>query len=225
MTQLLQASTISLDRLEAVAHLQEVETLAFFPEWQLDPPNLTDWERESLDRIRVGYFNLLRKPPLLENAVRMAVLYPLLFVAGFYLNPFQARPEQSVTIALEDEAGVRIEGRADVLVFKENLWLMAIESKQAQISLEAGIAQLLTYMLGATQGDSPQTVPVFGLLTNGSHFLFAKLGPVQRTGTQGAEASIQYALSDEFVLRRQQNELYTVLGILKQLAIAIARKG
>lgn len=124
-----------------------------------------------------------------------------------------------MTIVLEDEASVRIEGRADVLVFKENLWLMAIESKQVQISLEAGIAQLLTYMLGATEGDSPQTVPVFGLLTNGSHFLFAKLVPAS-----GEETQTQYTLSDEFVLRRQQNELYEVLGILKQLALTVTDK-
>jgi hypothetical protein len=42
-----------------------------------------------------GYLNLLKKPPLLENAVRMAVLHPLLFIAGFYLSPFQVKPEKS----------------------------------------------------------------------------------------------------------------------------------
>ena len=80
-----------------------------------------------------------------------------------------------------------------------------IESKRAGISLEEGIAQLLAYMLGTPNPEKP----IFGMLTNGSHFLFAKL-------VKGETP--QYALSDEFVLRRRENELYRVLSVLKRLA-------
>jgi len=53
VTQLLQASTIHLNPLETVTNLQEVVDLQFFPEWQIETPQLTDWERESCDRIKV----------------------------------------------------------------------------------------------------------------------------------------------------------------------------
>ncbi|MEB3338176.1 MAG: restriction endonuclease subunit R, partial [Leptolyngbyaceae bacterium] len=61
------------------------------------------------------------------------------------------------------------------------------------------------YMLGSPDPSKP----IFGMLTNGGHFLFAKL-------VQGEIP--KYALSDEFVLRRHKNELYDVLKILKSLA-------
>ena len=49
--------------------------------------------------------------------------------------------------------------------------------------------------------------PLFGLVTNGSNFIFLKLVN---------QDVPYYALSDEFTLRRG-NDLYTVLGILKRL--------
>lgn len=205
MTQIIQASVIQIDELESRFGLREVLDHQFFQEWQDDLPEIGDWEKESLDRLKVGYLNLLKKPPLLENAVRMAVLHPLLFISGFYLSPFHVKPEKSVTISLEDEDNLIIEGRMDALVLKEQFWLMVIESKRAGISLEEGIAQLLAYMLGTPNLEKP----IFGMITNGSHFLFAKLvkGEIP-----------QYALSDEFVLRRRENELYRVLRVLKRFA-------
>ncbi len=205
MTQTIQASVIKIDELEFQFGLQEVVDDQFFREWQDDLTEIDKWEKESLDRLKAGYLNLLKKPPLLENAVRMAVLHPLLFISGFYLSPFHVKPEKSVTISLEDEEGLIIEGRIDALVLKEQFWLMVIESKRAGISLEEGIAQLLSYMRGNPNPEKP----IFGMLTNGSHFLFAKL-------IKGETP--QYALSDEFVLRRRENELYRVLSVLKRLA-------
>lgn len=205
MTQTVQASTLQIDDLESSFGLQEIVDPQFFREWQDHLPEIGAWEKESLDRLKAGYLNLLKKPPFAENAIRMAVLHPLLFIAGFYLSPFTVKPEKSITIALNDEEGLIIEGRIDVLVLKEQFWLMVIETKRAGISLEAGMAQLLAYMLGTPNPDKP----VFGLLTNGGHFLFAKL-------VHGETP--QYALSDEFVLRRRENELYRVLSILKHLA-------
>ena len=138
----------------------------------------------------------------------MAVLHPLLFIAGLYISPLQVKPEKSLRIALEDEDETIVEGRIDVLFLKNQLWLMVIESKRAGIALEQASAQLLTYMLGSPNPDRP----TFGMVTNGGCFLFAKL----------VKAEIpQYALSDMFVLRRQENELYQVLKILKSLASSV----
>ncbi len=52
---------------------------------------------------------------------------------------YDFKAEKSVTISLEDEDGLIIEGRIDALVLKEQFWLMVIESKRAGISLEEGI--------------------------------------------------------------------------------------
>ena len=61
---------------------------------------------------------------------------------------------------------------------------------------------------------SPNTgLPTFGLVTNGTHFAFLKL---ERQGVP------RYAVSDELTLKRQNNELYQVLGALKKMGLATA---
>ncbi len=204
MTQTLQAAKILLNELEARTGLREAIDAEFFSEWRQDLPDLDDWERQSLDRIRAGFFNLLKQPPLLENTVRMSVLDPLLFTAGLYLAPFFARPEQSISILLSQEDTTEVEGRMDALVLKDQLWFLVIEAKRAGISVEEGVAQLLAYLWGTEWVDRP----VFGLVTNGHSFLFAKLLKSEKC----------YALSDLFALRRQENELYSVVRVIKYLA-------
>jgi hypothetical protein len=80
-----------------------------------------------------------------------------------------------------------------------------IESKQTEFSLQPGIPQALIYMLSSLRSAQPP----YGMVTNGSNFIFLKL--IQ-------QGSPRYALSDEFTLLRHNNELYKVLQILKQLA-------
>ena len=81
---------------------------------------------------------------------------------------------------------------------------MVIESKQAKFSVEAGLAQILAYML-----DHPNSNKrCFGMITNGGSCMFVKLlkGEVP-----------QYALSDLFGITNQRNNLIDVLKILKCL--------
>lgn len=204
MTPAISAATLSLSELEAKFTLQESTDSQFFREWQDNLPEIGAWEKESLDRLKAGYLNLIKKPPLLENAVRTTILDPLLFIAGFYLSPFTLKLEQSIQISLADDENTVIEGRIDILVLKEQFWVLVIESKRAAISLDESIAQLLTYMLATPNPEQP----IFGMLTNGGHFLFIKLVLGETP---------KYALSNEFGLRRQENELYTVLRVLKKL--------
>lgn len=203
MVQTIQASVIPIDELELRFGLNQVESDQFFREWQDDLPEITMSEKQMLDRVKAGYLNLLKTPPLLENAVRMAVVSPLLFFADFYLYPFHIKSEKSVRISESDE-GVIVEGKIDVLVLFQQLWVMVIESKQAAFSIEAGLAQILAYMLANPNPEKPS----FGMITTGGSFIFVKL-------VKGETP--QYALSDEFVLRKRGNELYSVLSILKRL--------
>ncbi len=204
MVQTLSAQEITLEKLREKFSLELVENDNFFPEWQYELPEISATEKQRLDRVKASYSNLLEDPPILENTVKMVVLSPLLDLANFYLSPFRIKSEKSIKISLEDE-GVIIKGKIDVLVVCEQIWLMAIESKQAAFSLEAGRSQLLTYMLANPNSNQP----TYGLILNGNSFRFFKLVK--------AETS-QYAVSRIFDIFNPGNDLYYVLSILKRLA-------
>lgn len=205
MVQTIQAKDITLHELETISGLQLVEDDQFFREWQDDLPEITDSEKQRLDRVKANYFNLIKYPPLLENTVKMVMLSPLLDLADFFLSPFHVKSEKSVEIAEEDE-GVIIKGQIDVLVLREQLWLMVIEAKKAAFSIEEGLAQLLAYMLATPHPKKPG----FGMITTGGSFIFVKL-------VQGETP--QYATSRVFELRNPGNDLYRVLSVLKQLGV------
>ncbi|OQY55604.1 MAG: restriction endonuclease subunit R [Candidatus Parabeggiatoa sp. nov. 2] len=203
MSQPIHASDISLHDLETQFCLQRTFDENFFSEWQGDLPEITDLDKQLLDRLKAGYFNLIKYPPLLEDTVKMAVLGPLLYFAGFYLYPFHTKSEYSVKISNRD-GEVIVDGKIDVLVLKEQFWIMVIESKQAAFSIEAGLAQILAYMLA----NKNQEKPCFGMITTGGSFVFIKLVKSEMP---------QYALSRVFELNNPGNDLYTVLTVLKQL--------
>jgi hypothetical protein len=204
MVATIQAREITFPELETIFYLDEVDDDQFFREWQDDLPEVTDAEKQILDKVKEGYFNLLRHPPMLENAVKMAVVSPLLLLADLFLPPFQFQAEKSVKLVSEDE-GTIIEGRIDVLVLQNDFWVTVIESKKASYSVEVGIPQLLAYMLANPNPDRP----CYGMVSNGGYFLFLKLVHGQRP---------KYASSELFYLRKKNgNDLYQVVRILKRL--------
>ncbi|AFZ49088.1 hypothetical protein [Dactylococcopsis salina] len=178
----------------------------FFREWQENLPEITDSQKQYLDQVREGYFNLLEHPPLLEGVVKMAILDPILFIGGFFLSPFYIRSEQPIDIALEDQ-DVVVRGRIDSLVLQEQLWLMVIESKKFAFSTEEGLAQLLVYMLANPNPEQP----TYGMVTTGGSFLFVKL---LKTETP------QYTTSRLFGTRNI-GDLYEVLRILRKLTAVV----
>lgn len=203
MVQIIQAQDIDLRYLIENFGILVVEDNQFFREWQEDLPEISDSDKQLLDKVKAGYLNLLNYPPLLEDVVRMAVLDPILFIADFYLAPFYVKSEQSIDISEEDD-GVIIRGRIDTLVLKNQLWVMVIESKRASYSIEAGLAQMLAYML-----DNPNPEkPCYGMITSGGTLIFVKLVK---------EESPKYATSKLFATRNP-GELYSVLKILKRLS-------
>ncbi|MEG3895585.1 MULTISPECIES: restriction endonuclease subunit R [unclassified Microcoleus] len=204
MVNILQAQAVNLRDLIDQFGIQLVEDEQFFREWQDDLPELTDLDKQLLDKVKVGYINLLNYPPLLENVIRMAVLDPMLFIGDFYLAPFYVKAETSVEIVSEDE-GTIIRGKMDTLVLKDQFWVMVIESKKAGFSIEEGLAQILAYMLCNPNPNKPS----YGLINAGGSFIFVKLVK--------AEVPL-YALSDPFDIRRRGNDLYTVLKIMKRLS-------
>ncbi|BAY33621.1 hypothetical protein NIES2107_55210 [Nostoc carneum NIES-2107] len=204
MIQVIQAQNVGLADLEKRFGLRQSESEDFFPEWYNYLPEITDLEKQYLDRVKTNFLRLVKRPPILENAVKMVVLSPLLDLAGFYREPFLLATEESIEIAIKDKDEI-VRGRIDVLVIQEQLWLLVIESKRASFSLLEAIPQAIAYMLANPYPEKP----IFGCVTSGEDFQFIKL--IQQDKSE-------YALSDKFTLSKRENELYQVLRILKKLS-------
>lgn len=209
MVQTIPATKVTLYDLEQQFQLTQVRESSFFQEWQTDLPALTPAEKQRLERVQLSVANLERRA-LLENTVKLAVLAPLLDLAELFLPPFFISTEDAISIEAADN-GLVIQGRIDILVLKEALWLLVIESKRAEFSPKVGIPQALSYMLAAPQ----QNLPVYGLVTNGTDFVFLKL-------VFGEAPS--YGRSRQFVLG-QDHDLEAVLQVLKRLAGILKNNG
>ncbi|MDY7024059.1 MAG: restriction endonuclease subunit R [Cyanobacteriota bacterium] len=196
-------SQLSLRDLKQQFNLSRTNDPNFFTEWTQDFPPLSELEQNILDRVKRNYLYLTEERPLVESFVNMVVLSPLLDLAGFYQPPFRIEVEKSLQITLENEQKT-LEGRLDFLVVKEQLWVVALESKRSSLSIELAIPQVLVYMMA----NPNPNYPIFGLITNGEFLLFLKLlqQPIP-----------EYDLSEIFWLRRRANDLYPVVQILKGL--------
>ena len=202
MVQTISAEKVTLYELEQHFGLVQVEDADFFLEWQTDLRPLTKVEQQRLERVKMAYENLARRS-VLENTVKLVVVAPLLDLAGLFFPPFYVSTEEEVNIEVAD-AGIAVRGRMDVLVWKEQLWVLVIESKRAELSLKVGIPQALAYMLAAP----PTQRSLYGLVTNGSNFVFLKLERQDKP---------RYGRSREFVLEND-GELETVLQVMTRLA-------
>lgn len=208
MVQTIAAEKLTLYDLEQQFKLQHTEDESFFSEWQGSLPELTDSEKQRLARVRATVANL-EKRSVLENTVKLAVVSPLLDLSGLFLPPFYISTEDSVEIEATNEEIV-VRGRIDVLVLKGQLWVLVIESKRAEFSPKVGIPQVLSYMLAAPNGDLPR----YGLVTNGTDFIFLKLL---------CQDVPRYGRSRQFILG-QDRDLERVLQILKRLAEIVGQE-
>ncbi|YAF97935.1 MAG: type I restriction endonuclease [Nodularia sp. CChRGM 3473] len=202
MVQVTQGKDITLAQLIDDFGLQLAQEPQFFLEWQQDLPELSDLEKQLLNEVKAEYLHL-SKYPVLEPVVKMVVLSPLLRLAGFYQPPFYIVSEQEVEVSSEDE-GTIVRGRIDILVFHPPFWVLIIEAKRAQYSLEIAIPQALAYMLSNLDSEKPR----YGFISNGREFQFIKL---TKQGTP------RYALSYTLSLNRDE-DIYTVVKVLKHLA-------
>ena len=195
-------SSLTLSEVKQQFGVSEVESSDFFPEWRSDLAEVSDLEQSWLDKLKADFLSL-EQYPLHEELVKMAMLGPLLSLAGFFQYPFYPQAEAEVFFTAKDGEAVA-RGRIDVLVVRSQLWVAVVESKNKRFSLIEAVPQALSYMMMSPNAG----FPTFGFVTNGTHFAFLKLE---------RQNSPLYAISDELSLKRQGNELYQVLGVLKSL--------
>ncbi|NET84435.1 MAG: restriction endonuclease subunit R [Moorea sp. SIO1F2] len=194
------ANQITLYDLRVKFGLERTDDEQFFQEWQDDLPELTELEKKELKEIKRDYLHLSERP-MVETIVKMVVLSPLLKLAGFYRHPFYITAEKVVEITSQDQETI-ITGRLDLLIYTPEFWVLVIEAKRADYSLEVGIPQALSYMLGNIESERP----AFGFITNGPDFIFLKLSK---------DNTPKYGESDSFSLRNKTG-LEQVLKILKR---------
>ncbi|NET34827.1 MAG: restriction endonuclease subunit R [Cyanothece sp. SIO1E1] len=204
MTQVIPASTLTLYEVIEKFNLHEVRDPQFFSEWQDLPAELSGYEQHWLDQAKEDFLSLA-KYPLHEEIVKIVVLAPVLSVAGLCRAPFVPAAEKQVEIAFgQEEAEEVIRGRIDLLILHQNLWVATIETKPKQSDVLEALPQALSYMMANPQDH----YPLFGLLTNGNHFIFLKLIKQDQPC---------YALSELFTLLRYDNDLYKIVTILRKL--------
>ncbi|MBE9059783.1 restriction endonuclease subunit R [cf. Phormidesmis sp. LEGE 11477] len=202
MFKVLQANRLTLREVKDKFQLRLENSSDFFTEWQDASCEIDEHGKETLDQAQAGFL-YLTEYPVQEALVKMVVISPVLSVAGFYQQPFRTFAEKAMSIAVEAEEET-IRGRIDVLVVDGSLWVSVIEAKGSQFSLNIGLPQTLAYMASSQQ----QERPYFGLITNGTEFVFVKLQ---------ADTGL-YALSKTYSLNNPGNDLYEIVGVLKKLS-------
>jgi hypothetical protein len=204
----------SLSDVERFFGIVQAGDRTFFPEWQTDLPEISGSETTVLNQIRDRFRYQRKLRQVAESMVNVLVVSPLLGLVGFYDPPFQMRAEGTISIQTivpidsDDETEtITLRGRVDFLVLQNQFWQAIIESKETSFDIEMGIPQILAYMMGA---PAKQNV-MFGMVTNGTHFVFVKL---QRDRNL-------YGFSNTFSTLSDVNQLSDVLQVLKKISRVI----
>lgn len=149
MVQTLQASKLNLHDVKTKFQLQQTAMADnfFFDQLLQNAPDLSDFEKQILDRTKQQYLYLSERP-LLEVTVKMVTLSPLLSLGGFYDPPFFTTLEESIEVVSQDGTEI-VRGQIDVLVLQNAIWVVVIEAKSIQFDVMMALPQALTYMMAS----------------------------------------------------------------------------
>ncbi|UUO16583.1 type I restriction endonuclease [Dolichospermum heterosporum] len=176
-------------------------SLDFFTEWHDQLPAINPNDRTNLEILWKRYLYHRSGGHLLENTVMLLLVSPLLTVAGLYDPPFRIKAEESVQITIADSEET-LQGRIDLLVLQDRLWVIVLESKKTMLSVWSALPQTLTYLMASPNTDLPN----FGMLTNGDDIVFVKL------------ENQHYAISRVFAPLSTQSELESACRVLCKIA-------
>ena len=83
----------------------------------------------------------------LRSQYQISILGPLLLLADCFLPPFKIHAEKTIELSDELEDGVVLRGQLHIVLIKHSFWVMAIEPKRPTYSIEAGLPQLIYYLI------------------------------------------------------------------------------
>jgi len=173
----------------------------FFREWCDQLPALDSSDQANLEILWRRYIYHRSGGHLLESTVMLLLVSPLLTSAGLYDPPFRIKVEESVLVNISDSEAT-LQGRIDVLVLRERLWIVVLESKKTMLSVWSALPQTLAYLMASPNGDHP----TFAMLTNGDDIVFVKL--------EGKE----YGMSQVLAPLVNQGELEVAWQVLRKIA-------
>ncbi len=181
--------------------LSRSESEDFFTEWHDQLPEINSSDRTNLEILWQRYIYHRSNGHLLESTVMLLLVSPLLTVAGLYDPPFLIKAEESVQITIADSEET-LQGRIDVLVLRDRLWIIVLESKKTMLSVWSALPQTLAYLMASPNSD----LPTLGMLTNGDDIVFVKI------------ENKHYALSRVFAPLSTQTELESACQVLRKIA-------
>jgi hypothetical protein len=181
--------------------LRRSESKDFFSEWYDQLPEIKPSDRNNLEVLWRRYIYHRSSGHLLESTVMLLLVSPLLTITGLYDPPFLLKAEESVLIEIADSEET-LQGRIDVLVLRDRLWIIVLESKKTMLSVWSALPQTLAYLMASPNGDRP----TFAMLTNGDDIVFVKL--------EGQ----QYAMSQVLSPLVNQGELEVAWQVLRKIA-------
>jgi hypothetical protein len=180
----------------------------FFAEWHDQLPEINTNDHTNLEILWQRYIYHRSGGHLLESTVMLLLVSPLLTVAGLYDPPFRIKAEESVQITIADSEET-LQGRIDVLVLRDRVWIIVLESKKTMLSVWSALPQTLAYLMSSPNTD----LPTFVMLTNGDDIVFVKL------------ENQKYAISRVFAPLTSQSELECVCRVLRKIAEAVSGIG
>ena len=185
-------------------NLSPTSDARFFTEWFEDLPEITESQKESLNRLKNRYLYYAADGEITEGTTDRIMVSPLLDLIGLFDLPFKIRCEKFVKVEI-DNGDTILEGFIDALVVQNKFWVVVIEEKRFNVNVLQAIPQTLAYMMV----NSNLEIPTFGMITNGDDYLFAKLN----------QSVCQYAISDKFtaISRDENNNLSRVLRVIKRI--------
>ncbi|GBO55480.1 hypothetical protein APA_3631 [Pseudanabaena sp. lw0831] len=157
--------------------LSRSESKNFFTEWYDQLPEIKAGDRASLEVLWRRYIYHRSGGHLLESTVMLLLVSPLLTITGLYDPPFLLKAKESVMIEIADSEET-LQGRIDVLVLRDRIWIIVLESKKTMLSVWSALPQTLAYLMASPNGGGTHPAgnrPTFAMLTNGDDIVFVKL--------------------------------------------------
>jgi len=185
-------------------NLSQTADTQFFTEWLEDLPEITDSEKEFLNRLKNRYLYYAADGEITEGTIDRIMVSPLLDLIGLFDLPFKIRGEKFVKVEI-DNGDTVLEGFIDAVVVQSQFWVIVIEEKRFNVNVLQALPQTLAYMMANPNSE----MPLLGMITTGDDYIFIKLNQQVR----------QYALSDKFtaISRDENNNLFRVLRVIKRI--------